>query len=300
MTVTNTQSMILEARIASRQARRRFISQRLTLYLAFAVFALIVLFPFYYIFVSSITPRDRLFTMPPTYFPENPTLQNYVNLSNAVPLLTYFRNSLIFAVGSAGLSVSLSALAAYALARIRFPGRNVVYLALVLSIALPQMAVLVPMFQAFQTFRLTNTHHGLIILMSSLMLPFTILSLVSFVRQIPEEIEEAAFIDGASSLQVLIRIVFPLIRPAMVTMFLINFIISWNELLYQLVFAPLERTRPLSVGLLELNDVMTGGVVIRPWDMMSAMSVVMIIPILLLVLFGQRMIISGLARGAIK
>lgn len=299
MTATNTQPVVLEAHTAS-QAWRRFISQRLTIYLSFVVFALIVLFPFYYIFVSSITPRDRLFTMPPTYFPENPTFQNYLNLGNAVPLLTYFRNSLIFAVGSAGFSVLLSALAAYALARIRFPGRNVIYLALVLSIALPQMAVLVPMFQAFQTFRLVNTHHGLIILMSSLMLPFTILSLVSFVRQVPEEIEEAAFIDGASSLQVLMRIVFPLIRPAMVTMFLINFIISWNELLYQLVFAPLERTRPLSVGLIELNDVMTGGVVIRPWDMMSAMSVVMIIPILLLVLFGQRMIISGLARGAIK
>jgi ABC-type glycerol-3-phosphate transport system permease component len=94
------------------------------------------------------------------------------------------------------------------------------------------------------------------------------------------------------------RIVFPLIRPALSTMFVINFIIAWNELLYPLVFAQRTNTKPLSVGLMELA--VEGSTYARPWDLMSAMSMMMIIPVLILVLFGQRMIIAGLSRGAIK
>lgn len=267
-------------------------------YAAFAVMVLIIGVPFYYIFVSSITPQTQLFQIPPSYWPSSPTVDNYIRMSESVPYFTYFRNSLIFAVGSSAVSVAASALAAYALARIKFPGSNIIFMALILSVALPQIAVLVPMFQTFQTFGLINTYHGLIILMSSLVLPFTVMTLVSFVQQVPGEIEEAALIDGATTLQVLSRVVFPLIRPALMTMFIINFIISWNELLYPLVFAQRAATKTLSVGLMELTA--DSSTFTRPWDMMSAMSVTMIIPILLLILFGQRMIISGLARGAIK
>jgi ABC-type glycerol-3-phosphate transport system permease component len=219
-------------------------------------------------------------------------------MSQSIPFLIYFRNSVIFSVGSSAVSVIAAGMAAYALARIRFPGSNIIYLILILSVALPQIAVLVPMFQTFNTFRLVNTHHGLIIMMSSLMLPFTIITLVSFIKQVPAEIEEAAYIDGANTLQIIIRMVLPLIRPALFTMFLINFIISWNELLYPLVFAHNVDTKTLSVGLTELTD--PGSTYTKPWDMMSALSVFMIMPVLLIVLFGQRMIISGLARGALK
>lgn len=268
------------------------------IYCAFAIFLLVIFFPFYYILTSSITPKTELFQVPPSYWPETPTLANYETMWDSVPFLTYLRNSLIFAIGSSAVSVIAAGLAAYALARIRFPGSNVIYIGLILSVALPQIAVLVPMFKTFQTFHLVNTHHGLIIMMSSLMLPFTIMTLVSFIKQVPAEIEDAAFIDGAGLLQTLLRIVLPLIRPALVTMFMINFIISWNELLYPLVFAQRLSTKPLSVGLMQLSS--DASTYTRPWDMMSAMSVLMIIPILLLILFGQRMIIAGLARGAVK
>ncbi len=298
----STSQVITQARREQGQAIRltwlQRHGERLTIYMGFAVFVFIIGLPFYFIFVSSITPPDQLFNIPPSYWPRTPTLENYASMVDAVPFFVYFRNSLIFALGSSGLSVALSGLAAYALARIRFPGSNVVYMALILSVALPQIAVLVPLFQTFQTFSLINTHQGLILLMSSLILPFTVLTLVAFIHQIPAEIEEAGLIDGASTLQVLRRIVFPLIRPALVTMFIINFIISWNELLYPLVFAQRINTKPLSVGLMELSR--DASSYTRPWDMMSAMSVVMIIPILLLVLVGQRLIIAGLARGAIK
>ncbi|MFQ3567259.1 MAG: carbohydrate ABC transporter permease [Aggregatilineales bacterium] len=272
--------------------------QTVLIYISFALFAFTIGLPFYFIFVSSITPSRELFQVPPSYWPSTPTLDNYARMFNAVPFTIYLRNSVIFAIGSSGVSVIAAGLAAYALARIQFRGSNLIYIGLILSVALPQIAVLVPMFQTFQVFGLVNTHQGLIIMMSSLMLPFTIMTLVSFIKQIPGEIEEAAYIDGATTPQILIRIVLPLVRPALFTMFVINFIISWNELLYPLVFAQRVDTKPLAVGLMELTA--DASTYTRPWDLMSAMSVMMIIPGLLLVLFGQRMIISGLARGAVK
>lgn len=290
----------IEARTPSRTRREwlvRFAKPVLT-YLAFAVFFFAVMFPFYYIFVSSITPRTELFQIPPSYWPATPTLENYANMLDSIPFFTYYRNSLIFAISSSLVSVLVSASAAYALARIQFPGSNIIYIVLILSVALPQIALLVPMFELFQGFGLVNTHLGLTIMMSSLVLPFTILTLVAFVQQIPREIEDAALIDGASTWQVLIRVMFPLLRPALVTMFVINFIIAWNELLYPLVFAQRIDTKPLSVGLLELSA--DASTYTRPWDMMSAMSILMVLPVLLLILFGQRMIIAGLSRGAIK
>jgi ABC-type glycerol-3-phosphate transport system permease component len=273
-------------------------SHTIVTYAGFVVFAIFICFPFYYIAMSSFTPKNELFTIPPTYWPSHFTLDNYSNMIQSVPFLTYLRNSLIFAVGSALVSVIASALAAYALARIRFPGSNVVYMLLIMSAALPQIAVLVPMFETFQQFKLINTHQGLILLMSSLVLPFTILILVSFIMQVPPEIEEAALIDGANIVQVLTRIVLPLILPAISTMTVINFIISWNELLYPLVFAQRSNTKTLSVAMVELSS--DASTYTRPWDMLSALSVFMVIPVLLLVLVAQRMIIAGLSRGAVK
>lgn len=278
-------------------AVQRF-GQSALLYLSFAIFVFIISLPFYFILVSSLMPKDELFAVPPNYWPTVATVDSYTNMMNSSPFWTYFRNSLIFGIGSSAVSVIAAGMAAYALARIRFRGSNLIYLALILSVALPQIAVLVPMFQTFNIFRLVNTHHGLIIMMSSLMLPFTIMTLVSFIKQVPAEIEEAAYIDGANTWQIIVRVVLPLIRPALFTMFLINFIISWNELLYPLVFAHNVDTKTLSVGLTELTD--PGSTYTKPWDMMSAMSVFMIIPVLMIILFGQRFIIAGLARGALK
>jgi ABC-type glycerol-3-phosphate transport system permease component len=272
--------------------------QTFLLYFCFAVFALVVLAPFYFILVSSIMPSSELFAVPPNYWPSTPTLDSYRRMMDAVPFFTYYRNSLIFGIGSSAVSVIAAGMAAYALARIKFPGSNIIYLLLILSVALPQIAVLVPMFETLKTFRMVSTQHGLIILMSSLLLPYTIMTLVSFIKQVPAEIEEAAYIDGANTAQIILRIVLPLVRPALFTMFLINFIISWNELLYPLVFAHNVDTKTLSVGLTELTD--PGSTYTKPWDMMSAMSVMMIIPVLMIIVLGQRMIISGLARGAIK
>ncbi len=260
-------------------------------------FLFVVLLPFYWIVISSFTPKTELFTTPPRYWFHNFTLENYRVLADSIPLFEYLGNSLIFALGSSAVSVAVAFLASYALARMNFRGANLVFAAFVVSIALPQIGTLVPLFELFKNLKLINTHHGLIILMSSLITPFTVWILVPFLRQIPSEIEEAAIVDGARLYQVLWQIVLPMMRPALATLFIINYIISWNELLYPLVFAQRERT--LSVGLVQLAVQPTAGGG-RPWDLLSAMSVTMIIPVLLLVLFFQRLIVAGLTRGALK
>ncbi len=267
-------------------------------YLGFILFAFVWLFPFYFIVSSSFTPRYEIFQTPPQYFPQNPTLENYPNMMNAIPFWRFYLNSLIFAIGSTVMSTAFSAMAGYGLARLRFPGSNLVFLGLVLSVALPQVALLVPIRETYNTLHLNNTYIGLIILEASITTPFTVWIMVSFVNQIPVEMEEAALIDGATLWQTITRIVMPAMRPALATMLIINFINGWNEFLYPLIFATRNDTKTLSVGLVSLGREAIGAS--RPWDLMSAMSVLMIVPVLILILFGQRAIVSGLTRGAVK
>jgi len=205
---------------------------------------------------------------------------------------------MIFALFSSGVAVFLSFLAAYSFARFRFPAKNLLLLFFLLSIALPQITTVIPLYELYGRFHLLNRLEGMIIAMASLITPFSIWVLISFIQQVPSEIEEAASIDGASFMTILFRICMPLIFPAIGTMFVINFIISWNELLYPLVFGIDATSKTLTVGLTEvaLESTAYG----RPWDLMSALSVVMIIPAIILVIFFQRTIVEGLTRGAIK
>jgi len=272
---------------------------RALLYLGVALFLFVVLLPCYWIVVSSFTPKYQMFSIPPRWLPSELTLNNFANLAANIPFFQYYFNSLVLAFFSSLLSVLLAFLAAYALARVRFRGSNLVFMIFIVSIAIPQIGTLVPLFELYKSVNLINSRAGLIMLMASLILPFTVWTLVSFIKQLPEEVEEAARIDGANLVQLLWRVVTPVVRPAIGTMIIINFIISWNELLYPLVFATSATVKTLSVGLVELSVDPSMGAG-RPWDLMSALSVSMILPVLLVVLVFQRLIVSGLTKGAIK
>ena len=262
-----------------------------------AIYLFVVILPFYWIFISSFTPRNKIFTSPPRYWFSDFTLNNYRLLADNIPLLDYMVNSLIFATGASLLSVAAAFLASYPLARMHFRGATIIFGAFIISIALPQIGTLVPLFELFKNLDLINTRRGLILLEASLIVPFTVWIMVPFLQQIPREIEEAAIVDGARTWHIITQILFPLMRPALATMFIINFITSWNELLYPLVFAQTDKV--LSVGLVELAvEPNAGGG--RPWDLLSAMSVLMIVPVLVIVLLFQRMIVAGLTRGALK
>jgi len=262
------------------------------------LFLLLILVPFYWLFVSSLTPRHLIFQTPPDYFPRL-TVENFVNLINQVPFLAYLRNSVLFSLGSSVFSVLVSFLAAYAFARINAPGKNLLLLCLVLSMALPEISTVVPLFQILRNMKMINTVRGLILVMTSVLVPFTVWVLVSFIKRVPVELEEAAMVDGVNNvLKLLWYVVIPVMGPALVTMLVINFITAWNNLLYPLIFSSTPAAKTLSVSITEVFQARTPYG--RPWELISALGVTMVLPVIILVFISQRAIVSGLTRGSLN
>jgi ABC-type glycerol-3-phosphate transport system permease component len=272
---------------------------RIVPYIGLAIFLLVFGLPVYWILLSSVLPPDQILSSPPALFTTRPTLDTFERALQQLPTADYLRNSLVFALVSALASVALAFLAAYAFARLRFRGSGIVMLVLLLTIALPQIATTIPLFQLYAKLGLVDTVGGLILLESSILIPMTVWLMVSFIKQIPVDLENAAYMDGANFAQTLHLVVLPLMKPAFVTLFLLNFITAWNELFYPLVFSSTSASRTLTVGLVQLTQV-NSGASSRPWDLMSALAALMIIPIILLVVFMQKRIVAGLTAGATK
>lgn len=268
-------------------------------YIGFAVFAAVFGLPVYWILLSAFLPPSQTLSQPPTYFTTQPTLATMERAVEQLPLWQYATNSLIFAAGSSLLSIALAFFAAYAFARLRFRSSGVAMFGLLMTMALPQIAITIPLFRVYNELGLVDTLRGLVLLQASILLPLTVWLFVSFIKQIPVELEHAAFVDGANFVQMIYLVMFPLMRPAFVTLFLLNFITAWNELFYPLVFSSTDASRTMTVGLVQLTQV-TGGTGGRPWDLMAALATFMIIPIILLVATGQRRIIAGLTAGSTK
>jgi len=266
-------------------------------YAAFMVFCLVVLVPIFWMVRSAFSVQSDLTRTPLVYLPR-PTLQNFRMLIDQVPFLEYTRNSIVFALATTIVTLVVSYLAAYAFARLRIRGSGILLWAFLLSMALPDVGTIVPLYRILSRFNLLDTITGLTVVLSSTLTPFTVWVLVSFIKQVPYEIEEAAIIDGASLPTVLWRIVLPLTTPGLVTMGVINFINAWNNLLYPLSFSVTPASKTLSVS---ITEVFAGyspwG---RPWELIMAVGVTMVIPITLLILVSQKAIVRGLTGGAVK
>ena len=266
-------------------------------YLCFLLFTIIVLLPIYWLLRSSFAVSADLIKTPLVYFP-NPTLRNFQTLIEQVPFVDYVRNSLIFAIATTIVTLLVSYLAAYAFARIQFPGSGILLWALLISMALPDVGTIVPLYRILSSLKLLDSISGLTLVLSSTLTPFTVWVLVSFIKQVPYEIEEAAIMDGASLGTVFLKILLPVTAPGLVTMGLINFINAWNNLLYPLSFSTSPSAKTLSVAITEIYAGYSPYG--KPWELVSAVGVTMVIPVVFLIVFSQRAIVSGLTRGAIK
>lgn len=266
-------------------------------YIAFAIFSLVVLLPIYWMTRSAFSVQADLVRTPLVYVP-TPTIKNFEMLVEQVPFVEYTRNSILFALGTTLVTLVVSYLAAYAFARLAIPGSGILLWLLLLSMALPDVGTIVPLYRILSRFKLLDTIQGLVLVLSSTLTPFTVWVLVSFIKQVPYEIEEAAIIDGASLPVILGRILLPLTMPGLVTMGVINFINAWNNLLYPLSFSVTPASKTLSVS---ITEVFAGyspwG---RPWELIMAVGVTMVIPVVILILVSQKAIVRGLTGGAIK
>jgi trehalose/maltose transport system permease protein len=257
------------------------------------------LFPFYWALRSSIAPNAELFATPVTYFPRHPTLGNYRLVFENRQFVRSLLNSTIVAFSVTALSLLIGTIGSYALGRFKFHGRTAV-LYLILSMTMfPQIAILGALYTMVNRFHLYNRLGALVLTYLLFTLPFTVWVLTSFFRGMPGELEEAAYVDGATPLQTFYRVLLPLATPALVTTGLLAFIQAWNEFIFALSFTqtPEHRTVPLAIFYFVPQ---TGGGFEIPWGQIMAATIIVTVPLVVLVLIFQRRILAGLTAGAVK
>ncbi len=265
------------------------------IYLASALIVGVCIFPFYWAIVSSLKSGSDLFKV--DFWPDHPAWQNYITIFTEQPFGQNIMNSAMVAVGTVSLCLFLAVGAAYALGRVNFRGRTHLLL-MILSISMfPQVAVLSGMFELIRSLGLYNNLLGLMLSYLTFTLPFTVWILTTFMKQLPKEIEEAAIIDGANNWIICTRIFLPLLWPALVTTGLLAFIAAWNEFLFALTFTMDNTARTVPVAIASMTGKSEHEL---PWGNIMAASVVVTLPLIMLVLFFQRRIVSGLTAGAVK
>ena len=257
------------------------------------------LFPFYWALRSAFMPASELFETPIKYWPSDPTLQNFRDVLSS----NFFRRALLNSTIVAGsvtlISLAIGSLAAYALGRFRFRGRSfVLYLMLSMTI-FPQIAILGALYTMISNFHLYDKLGALILTYLIFTLPFTVWVLTSFMRALPGDLEEAAYVDGATPLQVFWKVLLPLIAPGLVTTGLLAFIAAWNEYLYAVSFiqSPDKYTVPIAITSFTAKG---GNAFQVPWGQIMAATIVVTLPLIAATLILQRRILAGLTAGAVK
>lgn len=260
------------------------------------VFVFVVMFPFIWVFLSSMKPPSELYgDQAFNWIAEHPTIENYISVFVNYPFLNYLKNSFIIAVITTLIAVFFASLAAYALARLPFRGKSVI-LGLVLSVTMfPQISTLSPIYIILMHLGLTNSYTGLIIPYITITLPLSIWILVTFFRKIPLELEESAKMDGATVMQTYSKIIFPLAVPGIFTTAILAFIAAWNEYLFALAINTDNAYKTVPVGIS-----MFSGQYTVPWGEICAATVVVTVPLVIMVLIFQRRIVSGLTSGSVK
>lgn len=276
--------------------KKNDLTHRMFIWIMTAIIGVGILFPVYWIFLSSITPKDMLFTTPINYIPLKPTLENYFTLFKEVNVGEMAQNTLVIMIFSMVLSILLSIFAAYAFARFSFKGSKIALGFLVSSAMLPAVSTIIPMFQFFRGLKLIDTYTGLIILYTSSFVPFTVLTFVSFILQIPKSLEEAADVDGAGTLRKIFSVLLPILKPAIATMMIINFILCMNEFMIPLIFST-QKVKTLSVGITMIPRINQYNV---PWEKISSLATIMLIPVVAFVILFEKNIMEGLMAGSVK
>lgn len=274
---------------------RRSLLGELAIAISALVLILVCLFPFAWMALSSIKTLPELYTIPPHWLPDAPTLGNYATVLFNSNIPRYFLNSVIISVGSTALALLLAVFASYGFARFNFRGKRLFQSFVLVGQLLPTAAIIVPLFITLRYLGLVNTYWGLILVYTIITLPLSVWMLQSYFRAIPYELEEAAIMDGTSRVGVLFRIVLPLSLPGIVAVVVYAFVTTWNEFIFALCFATDSTVKTLPIGLAEFSTEFN-----TDWGGVMAASLVMTLPVALLFLSMQRLFVSGLTAGATK
>lgn len=269
--------------------------KRTCFYALVALIFIFSVFPFYYAVVTSFKSGQAIFSV--DYWPTDFSLANYFNVLTKGVFGQQILNSLLVATGVVLISLVLAVSAAYALSRIAFRGKTLMLFTILSVSMFPQIAVLAGLFELIRSMGIYNSLWSLVFSYMIFTLPFTVWVLTTFMKALPVEIEEAAIVDGATPVEIIIKVFLPLMWPALVTTGLLAFIHAWNEFLFAFTFMATDAKRTVPVAIAMISG---GSEFEVPWGNIMAASVVVTVPLIALVLIFQRKIVAGLTAGAVK
>lgn len=262
------------------------------------VLALMFLFPIFWSILTSLETAAQASASPPAYFPKQFSLENYRNLAAyGQGIGLYLGNSASVALMTVVATLVLSTLGGYGFSRFRFPGRNAIFMLILVTLMIPFQSILNPLFVLLRVLHLQDTQVGLALVYTTFQLPFAVFMMRNAFDAIPKEIEEAARLDGCRPIDILWRVMLPLVGPGLATVALFAFFGSWNELLAALILISDSRAYTLPVMLLNAQSGQLGSM---NWGLMQAGITLSILPCAALFLLLQRFYIQGLVAGAVK
>lgn len=271
------------------------------IHLAAIVVGLAIIAPFALMVIASISPQSNLISRPLQWIPSTLYLDRYQEIftggANSVgsAFRSAFANTVIVASGTVAISMVVSILGAYAFARLRFRFRGTVLMIFLATYMLPQIALLIPLYLALSALQLLDTKLGLIIVDCSLVIPFTLWILSNYFVTIPEELEEAALIDGCGRMGALFRVVLPSAKPGIFAALMFSFLLAWDEFMYALIFTSSDASKTLTVAISEFAGRYT-----TDFGLVAAGGILAALPPVIIAVIFQRYIVSGMAAGAVK
>lgn len=275
-----------------RQKKRRHV---VSAYLVLTLATVVALFPVFWTLSTSVKKRVDSFAIPPRFFNFTPTWDNYTNLFSDPQFLRFLLNTIIVTAASTLITVTIASLSAYALARSpRFRGRKPLEASLIIVRAMPGIVLMVPLFQIVLRVGLFDNIWAMALIYATVNLPFAIWVMASFIGQIPYDLEESAFVDGAGRVQTLFRVVLPVALPGIAATMMLVALFAWNEFLIPVVVAD-TQAKVLPVYIAGFISART-----LDWGPMAAASSLAIVPIAGLTVVMQRKLVAGLSQGAVK
>ncbi len=276
---------------------RGFGTRTLRLYLPLSLVLVFMLFPFYWMLITSIKPNRELYNariMPMIVY--QPTLKHYVDLLSETNFLTWTYNTFLVAIVSTAVSLVLGTMTAYPLARMNFPGAAVVAIGVAATYLVPQPLLFIPMSDIINKLGLGNTLQAVMLTYPTLLIPFCAWLLMGYFKSVPRELEEAARIDGASRFQAMTRIVLPLCTPGLLSAGIFAFTLAQNEFLYALIFLTKTEVRTVPVG--AIAELVRGDVFY--WGQLMAAALLGSIPVAIIYSFFVEHYVAGLTAGSVK
>lgn len=276
-------------------ARKKLLVKRSITYVLLTLATVLLVFPFVWMISTSFKSSAEIFAEVPKWFPNEPTLENYRTLFQETGFLQYFKNSVIVAISTTIVTLFIAIFFSYGLSRFKFRGRMLFLNSLLVSQMFPLVLLIIPIFAIFIKLDLIDSYLSLINAYCTFAIPFATLMMKSYFDGIPKDMEEAAFIDGCTPVSAIFRVVIPLAAPGIAAVGLFSFILSWQEFIFALTLTSSDTMRTLPVGI----SLMVGNREVL-WGQLMAASAMVTTPVVIVFIYFQKYLISGMTMGGVK